>query len=134
MVRSPRERVLYLAGSALALAPIAFGLQYGFRHAYDLRYFALAFATFAGVSAVMRGGGVRRRSRRAVTALAIGGTVIGLCAGVAVARVTRGATWAFSSSALVGSVVFSALWVVSYVLDTLSFPGSATSIHRARVF
>jgi hypothetical protein len=120
MIRSPRQRLIYLASIPFAVAPIGYAWAFGPSHGYDLRYLWLAFATLAGVSIVMQVGRARRQQALTVIGLALVGMLVALLFAFVVARITVGPEWALSSTALVTGMWFSASWAISHVLDTMS--------------
>jgi hypothetical protein len=122
MTRSPAEQALYLSSFPFAVAPIAVALYYAFTHANDLRYFSIAFGTFAGVSLVMLGAKARARPRRNLPSLLILSAAMGAILGAVAALWFVESPWALTSSALWATCLFALSWAVSHVLDILSRP------------
>ena len=117
MIRSTRQRRLYLLSIGFAVLPPLFALIRAFSANYDLRMLWMAIASFVGATLVMWVGGARKRPRRAVIALAgaalVAGTVL-----AALTAMWLGATAPFGIWAV--AFVLSACWAVSHALHTLS--------------
>ena len=122
MIRSPRQRRLYLGSILFAIAPVACGVFRAVSSQYDLRMLWMALASFAGATLVMVLGRSRRRESRALYGLsALAFAVATLCAGWTAIRL--GATAPFGIWAVAS--VLSASWAASYALDALAWPRAA---------
>jgi hypothetical protein len=117
MIRSSRQRRLYLLSGGFAVLPPLVAIIRAFSANYDLRMLWMAFASFVGAALVMWIGGARKRPPKGVIALA----GAALVAGTALAGLTAmwlGATAPFGIWAV--AFVLSACWAVSHALNTLS--------------
>lgn len=117
MTRSARQRKLYAMSIVLAAAPFAFALIRAVKSGYDLRMLWMAFAAFAGATAVMLVGRVRQRGPRGVLGLSV----------LALAAATLAAGWlAYRLGAKAAAGVWPVAFVLgfccagSYALETLS--------------
>ena len=113
-MRSPRQRVLYLAAILFALVPFAFGLTRALTTGTDVRYLWVALASFIGAAEVVAFG-----MRRAKTSLSLAGVV--LVVATLLASVTAYLLGARSAPAvLVVALAFGLCWAASCALYILS--------------
>jgi hypothetical protein len=111
------RKPLYLLSIPFATLPFAVALVRSFRTNYDLSLLWLAFAAFAGATAVMLLGKARTRPTRTILALSALAFLSATLCSILAGRVL-GVT-ALSNLVMV-STLFGLSWAVSYLLDALS--------------
>ena len=115
MIRSPRQRLLYLATLPFGVAPIVYAAYRP--NPQDGRYFWMALGTFAGVTAVLLAARARRPT---LFALALVATLGGFLASIVTAFLMAGPDWARGREPMLVGLWFSASWALSYVLGIAS--------------
>jgi hypothetical protein len=115
VIRSPRQRLFYLATLPFVVAPIAYA-TYG-PNPQGGRYSWMALGTFAGVTAVLLAARARRPT---LFALALVATLGGFLASIATAFLVAGPDWARAREPMLAGLWFSASWAISYVLGIAS--------------
>ena len=132
MRRSSRERTIYILSILFAAIPLAFALVRAFRTGNDLRYLAIALASWVAVALVMMIGKARQRAPKSVVAIAAVAFVVAtlLTGWIAILRGTKAGFGVWAVAAF-----FSFCWATSAALNTFSRPerhgkrdGDSTSV------